>query len=59
MAHHYVRHLDRYRRAVLNLMILARAPFAAKRLLKMRTELVEWIDAERARVRDELGFNVY
>jgi hypothetical protein len=47
LAHYYVSHLSRLRHAVGNLLILARAPVASKRLLQARAQLIAEIESVR------------
>jgi hypothetical protein len=54
IAHYYVRNLRRLAAANRNMVILVRAPFAARRLLKMRGELVAEIEAMRPEIREHL-----
>jgi len=48
LAHYYLREVRRLWTAVRTVMVLLRAPFAAKRLLAMRGELIGEIEAVRA-----------
>ena len=48
LAHYYLREMRRLWAAVHTTIVLWRAPFAAKRLLKMRAELIGEIEAVRA-----------
>jgi hypothetical protein len=47
IAHYYVRELRRFAASLRTAIVLLRAPWAARRLLNWRTELIELIDAER------------
>lgn len=53
LAHYYLREVRRMWAAVHTSVILMRAPFAAKRLLAMRAELIAEIEAVRARESQE------
>lgn len=52
-AHYYVRNLQRLSMSVRHLLILFRAPSAARRLLTMRSQLIDEIEAVRAEVSEQ------
>jgi len=54
IAHHYLRNLRRLGAALRDTTILLRAPFATKRLLKRRLELIAEIEALRPELRSHL-----
>lgn len=54
LAYYYIRELRRMGSAIRNTLILLRAPFAAKRLLRLRAELIEQIESARPEIREHL-----
>lgn len=55
LAFYHLRELRRFKAAVRNIVILCRAPFATRRLLARRAELVEEIEAVRSELRHSAG----
>ncbi len=55
LAYYYIRELGQMGSAIRNMTIIFRAPFAAKRLLRLRAELIEQIEAARPEIREHLA----
>jgi glycerol-3-phosphate O-acyltransferase / dihydroxyacetone phosphate acyltransferase len=54
LTYYYIRELRRMGSAIRNTFILIRAPFAAKRLLRLRGELISQIESARPEIREHL-----
>jgi hypothetical protein len=50
VAHYYVRELRRFGASLRATYVLLRAPFAAQRLLALRSQLINEIEAERKEI---------